>query len=349
MIQYTHEVKDTLKNQKGILTLSKKRLYMVLDTETATLPFANEIAKGDKEKKKRIAIARPLIYHLAYTITDRLGEIYKTVNLVISEIFCVPAIFDTAYYAEKRPLYIEMLNNGEAQLVSWLDAMRIFEEDLKLVDAVGAFNAMFDFKKAIPFTELYIKKLYSNDYYNWEEVQKKICYSIANTNYKKDNDKVFEPDIFNFRGEKYPLFDLWGLAAEHLLNNSSYKKECLNHGLLTNSGVYFKTSAESTYQYLCKKYDFVEAHTALDDAIIETFILSKIAKKHAISIGIDYFPFRKLGTTNEFCMRRKVPNIEECTIVINAINSYIDAQEECNNYVMGLINKIAELEHYMGQ
>ena len=334
MIQYTQEVKDTLKNQKGILALSKKRLYMVLDTETATLPFSNEIAGGDKEKKKRIAIARPLIYHLAYTIADRLGEIYKTVNLVISEIFCVPAIFDTAYYAEKRPLYIEMLNNGEAQLVSWNEAMRIFEEDLKLVDVVGAFNAMFDFKKAIPFTELYIKKLYSNDYYNWEEVQKRICYSIANTNYKKDDDKVFEPDIFNFRGDKYPLFDLWGLAAEHLLNNS---------------GVYFKTSAESTYQYLCKKYDFVEAHTALNDAIIETFILSKIAKKHAISIGIDYFPFRKLGTTNEFCMRRKVPSIEECTIVINAINSYIDTQEDCNNYVMGLINKIAELEHYMGQ
>ena len=39
--------------------MARKKFYMVLDTETATLPFANEIANGNPELKKRIAIAKP--------------------------------------------------------------------------------------------------------------------------------------------------------------------------------------------------------------------------------------------------------------------------------------------------
>ena len=53
------------------------------------------------------------------------------------------------------------------------------------------------------------------------------------------------------------------------------------------------------------KYDFEEKHTALDDAIIESFILARIARKHAISIGIKFFPFRDLGYTTDFVMRLK--------------------------------------------
>ena len=38
--------------------MGKKLSYLVLDCETATLSIANEIANGDAEKKKKIAIAR---------------------------------------------------------------------------------------------------------------------------------------------------------------------------------------------------------------------------------------------------------------------------------------------------
>ena len=48
-------------------------------------------------------------------------------------------------------------------------------EDMKNCDAVGAYNSMFDFKKAIPFTELYVNKLYSNDFYDWEKMQNHSC------------------------------------------------------------------------------------------------------------------------------------------------------------------------------
>lgn len=333
--------------------MAKKLYYMVVDTETATLPFANEVANGDPERKKRIAIAKPLIYDIGWTITDRKGVIYDRKQFLIAETFSVPAVFNTAYYADKRPIYLEMLAKGETQVLPWDNVMEIFLSDLEKVDAVGAFNSMFDFKKAIPFTELYIRKLYSPDYFQWEKYQRNAAAIIAAGKVKNDRNPDFEADVFRFRSNEYVLFDLWGLATTHLLNNATYKNECINHGLFTASGTFFKTSAESSYQYLCDKYDFVESHTALDDAEIETFILSKVAAKHAVTPGIKFFPFRDLGGTDEFCMRRKVPNLNECYAVYEAISNYVDAkiEETCgevSNYCKGLMNRLNRLAEYIG-
>ena len=333
--------------------MAKKLYYMVVDTETATLPFANEIAENDPERKKRIAIAKPLVYDIGWTITDRKGVIYDRKQFLIAETFSVPAVFNTAYYAEKRPHYLEMLSRGETSVMPWDTVMDIFVSDLAKVDAVGAFNSMFDFKKAIPFTELYIRNLYSPNYYEWETIQRRSCARIVEGNSKNEKNPDFEADVFRFRGNEYILFDLWGLATSHLLNNTTYKNECINHGLFTASGTFFKTSAESSYQYLCNKYDFVESHTALDDAEIETFILSKIAAKHAVTAGIKAFPFRELGYTDDFCKRRKVPNLSECEAVYEAIAAYVDAKIETDgdnisNYTRGLIKRLQRLADYAG-
>lgn len=327
--------------------MSRKELrYMVFDCETATLPFANEIAEGDSERKKKIAIARPLIYDLGWTITNRKGEILEKKQYLVAETFSVPAIFNTAYYAEKRPLYLNMLKEKTITVLPWEEIMTIFSEDVQKVDAVGAYNAMFDFKKAIPFTELYIQKLYSPDYTAWEQIQRKLCDKIANEPYHKDENKETDPNNFDFRDNKYPLFDLWGLATTHLLNNASYKRKCLQNNMLTASGTYFKTSAEASYRYLKDKYDFDEAHTALDDAIIETFILSRIAKRSAITIGIAYFPFRELGTTNEFVLRKKVPDTDEIKVVVTALKNGL-VGKGLSTYTIRINNIIDELEKYL--
>ena len=326
---------------------NKMKKYCVVDTETATLPYADEIAQGDPERKKKIAIAKPLVYDIGWTICDRAGNIHDRKQFLIAETFSVPAVFNTAYYAEKRPIYLEKLKKGETIIKPWNEVMEIFIADLNTVDSVGAFNSMFDFKKAIPFTELYIKMLYSPDYFKWEEIQKKSCKRIAFEKPSNDSNPDFDPDHFLFRGRLYDLFDLWGLATTHLLNNVTYKNNCLKHGMLTNSGIYFKTSAETSYRYLCDKYDFIESHTALDDAEIESYILHKIAQKHAISNGIKYFPFRELGYTYDHCMRRKVPNIEECETVLSAIQAYIDSKDEETRYIKGLLKKVDMLLDYM--
>lgn len=330
----------------------QKLKYLVLDSETATLPFANEIAQDNPERKKRIAIAKPLIYDIGWVICDREGNALETKQFLVAEIFSVPPIFNTAYYAEKRPIYLEMLRKGETSIKPWDEIISILIEDMGEVDAVGAFNSMFDFKKAIPFTELYIRELYSPTYYQWEQLQRRSAERIADGE-KPNPNPDFEAEIFRFKGKEYPLFCLWGLATTHLLNNATYKNKCLEHGLLTNSGTFFKTSAESTFKYLCDKYEFVESHTALDDALIETFILSKVAARHAVSIGIKFFPFRDLGQTDEFCMRRKYANKKECETVYCVMAEYVDAKieesgDEINNYTRSLINKMRRLAKYAG-
>ena len=327
---------------------NKIKRFMVVDTETATLPFVNEIAQNDANVKKKLAIAKPLIYDIGWTITNRKGDILETKQFLIAETFSVPSVFNTAYYKEKRPIYIEMLKRGETTIRTWKEVIDIFIDDMAKVDSVGAFNSMFDFKKAIPFTDLYINMLYSDNYYEWEKMQRKSCERIAREPASKEHNPDFDPEHFLFHGKEYDLFDLWGLAATHLLNNSSYKRECLEHGLMTNSGTFFKTSAESSYQYLCNKYDFVESHTALDDAKIETFILSKIAQKHAITNGIKYFPFRDLGYTSDFAMRRKYPNLKECQTVYDAMAAYVDSLEELTNYARSVLNKMETLAKYAG-
>jgi hypothetical protein len=211
---------------------------------------------------------------------------------------------------------------------------------------------MFDFKKAIPFTELYIRMLYSPDYQMWEEIQRKSCRRIAFEKPSKNGNPDFDAEHFSFRGRIYPLFCLWGLATDYLLNNATYKNKCLEYGMITNSGTFFKTSAESSYRYLCDKYDFDEAHTALDDATIESYILHKIAQKHAITPGIKFFPFRDLGYTYDYVMRRKVPNINECRTVYDVMAAYIEAKEkadiELSSYARGILDKMERIATYAG-
>lgn len=271
----------------------RRKYFMILDCETATIPYDKVYTT---EQKQKIAIAKPLIYDLGYTIVDKKGHIYKKVNFLISEIFSVPAVFNTAYYKEKRPLYIDMLKGGAITLVTWETAMQEFTEDLKTVFAVGAYNAMFDFKKAIPFTELYMSMLYSDDYHEWLNMQKRICDDIV-TGKRKDKSSTFNPDIFTFRNNNYPLFDVWGLACKYLLNCEEYKNFCKVNEYFSNSRRFYSTNAERCYKFIAKENDFIEAHTALNDAEIESKIFWDIVKKakNKIDMGIIYFPFRILG------------------------------------------------------
>ena len=276
-------------------TLDKRRkYYLVLDCETATLPYAHNF---DGEQRKTIAIAKPLIYDLGWKIIDGNGKVYRRKSYLITEIFSVPHIFNTAYYASKRPIYLEKLKNGEISLVSWETATAELVKDMAEVESVGAYNSMFDYKKAIKFTEEYITNLYSENYYEWEQEQhRRIEWILENP--KTDNDREFNPDIFEFRGETYPLFDIWGLSCENLLNNDEFRQYCRDNNHKTASGRYYPTNAEVAYRFVKKQNDFIESHTAIEDADIECELLTEVFKKvkpKNMTMGIIYFPFRMLG------------------------------------------------------
>lgn len=278
----------------------RRKYYIVLDCETATLP---EAINYEGEARKNIAIAKPLIYDLGWKVIDAQGRTYARKNYLISEIFSVPAIFDTAYYASKRCIYLEKLEKGEIILTDWKTASAELVEDMDACVAVGAYNSMFDYKKAIPFTDLYISKLYSPDFHDWLNYQNKKLPWLAKGN-RNENPNGFDETIFRFRGKEYPLFDLWGLSCRHILNCDEYKNMCLDNDWQTASGKYFKTSAETAFRFFSETLDFEEAHTAIDDAEIESILFAEICKrtKKKFEMGIIYFPFRELGTVESFLM-----------------------------------------------
>ena len=278
----------------------RRKYYIVLDCETATLP---EAINYDGEERKNIAIAKPLIYDLGWKVIDAQGRTYARKNYLISEIFSVPAIFDTAYYASKRCIYLEKLEKGEIILTDWKTASAELVEDMDACVAVGAYNSMFDFKKAIPFTDLYISKLCSPDFHDWLNYQNKKLPWLA-MGHKSENPNGFDETIFRFRGKEYPLFDLWGLSCRHILNCDEYKNMCLDNDWQTASGKYFKTSAETAFRFFSETLDFEEAHTAIDDAEIESLLFAEICRrtKKKFEMGIIYFPFRELGTVEDFVL-----------------------------------------------
>ena len=55
----------------------RKKFYLTLDTETATLPFADEICK-DAAQKQKIAIAKPLVHY-------QTGKLLSTGNFLCAE------------------------------------------------------------------------------------------------------------------------------------------------------------------------------------------------------------------------------------------------------------------------
>lgn len=277
-----------------------QKFYLTLDTETATFDFADSITKNGKEKQT-ISIMRPLVYDIGWVITDSDGKEYKRVNYLVQETFFVPQIFSTAYYKEKRPKYMEMYNRGIISAKCWNDIAEELKTDLDKCDYCVAYNGAFDYKKAIPFTELYMEQLYSATYYEWAEKQKSICEWVLNKPKKsKSKNHNYTKATFKFRGKEYPMIDLWGVACSDLINNDEYKDFCLKNNLVSESGKYFKTSAETTYQFLKNQPDFVESHTALDDALIEAEILDIAIHTTEVAATLYPFPFRKLGTIAEW-------------------------------------------------
>lgn len=301
----------------------RKKYYLTLDTETATLPFANEICKTAKEKQT-VSIAKPLVYDIGWTITDRQGNIVKKENFLVQETFFVPNVFNTAYYRDKRPIYMKLLEKGEIDVANWNDIVELLISDLEQVDLTTAYNACFDFKKAIPFTERYISALYTTDYQKWEDNQKRQCKEmVKNGKSNAKNDEYLNP-YFELRGVQYPIADLWCIACERLININKYRNFCLERDLVTASVIYFKSSAETSFQYLMNNYDFIEEHTALSDALIESQILTKALKKGKVEPTLYAFPFRDLGTTVDYVINKQ-------NKYINSLFSLLEEYMEKNN------------------
>lgn len=218
--------------------MNRKKKYLVLDTETANgLDF-------------------PLVYDIGYAVCDRYGEIYETGSFVIKDVFYYcPELMQSAYYAEKLPLYDERIRNGETKacdfmLVKWIINDVIQRYNIK---AVCAYNARFDLN-ALNTTTRYLTK-------------SKFRYFLP---YGVDVNCIQH------------------MACQVLYTSKAFAEFALENEYFSNSGKFLSTTAEIGHRFLTGNTEFEEEHTGLADVLIEVDIMTRcFAKKKAMKRNIN--------------------------------------------------------------
>lgn len=200
-------------------------------------------------------IAYPQVYDLGIVITDKQGTVYETRSIAIKEIFGDLELMSSAYYSNKYQMYIERLANQEMQLMTFENALSELITLIKKynVKQLSAYNLNFD-KRALASTyeKLYNKELSFGD---------------------------------------LELVCLQELTASALLTQKAYKAFAEKYNLKTEKG-FISQKAEHAYQYLTNNAEFIEEHTGLADALIETELMAKAYRqKKKIQKGATHHTF----------------------------------------------------------
>lgn len=179
------------------------------------------------------------VYDFGYCVVDgNANTVVCERSFVVAETFYNINAMNSAYYADKLPQYHEGIKNGEWTVSSLLEIWRTFKADCKRfnVKTAWAYNCRFD-EIALNNTI----RAYSNGYVNW-----------------------FIPFGIKVR-------DIWDYAS-NITSSKSYLKFIVANGLFTATGNP-STGAETVYKFITQNRDYVEHHTALEDARIELKIL----------------------------------------------------------------------------
>ena len=194
-------------------------------------------------------LEEPLVYDFGYVIVDSKWRILAQRRVIVAETWHTDGLMESAYYAKKLPAYRAMVEAGTLEVKSFFEIWREFSKtcrDLK-VKEVWAHNASFD-RHALNNTI----KTYSNGF----------C-------------RFFVPYGMKWRCTQ-------ALAASTICQLHKYFSYCVKNDLLTSHGN-VPTTAEAIYGFITDNSSFIEAHTALDDALIELEIL-KAGKRRKCKI-----------------------------------------------------------------
>lgn len=199
--------------------------FLVLDTETTGLE-------------------KPFCYDVGYVIVNADdGEVLCRKHFVIEQVWHNLPLFESSYYAEKRPLYVGLMRSKKAVMDKWGYVMQTLRRDIKeySVQTAYAYNSQFD-EKVI--------------------------------NYNCEWFKTMNPF------DEVPIYDIWGYASQYITNTADYRDFCIEHEFLTEKGN-CSGSAETVHRYLTKNLDFNEAHMGMYDCDIEAQILLECFKRGA--------------------------------------------------------------------
>lgn len=181
-------------------------------------------------------LQKPFCYNVGYTIFDTVNfEHLINHDFVIEQVWHNLELFSTAYYAEKRPLYINRMRGRRATMDKFGYIMQTMAREIKQYGVTDAFayNSKFDDKV-----------------FQWN------C------------------DWFHCINplDNVAIHDIRGHVMDSIAFTDDFQTFCDNYELYTDTGNY-STTAETVYKYITDSIDFEEEHTALSDSLIETNIL----------------------------------------------------------------------------
>lgn len=210
---------------------------------------------------------KALAFDVAYTIATR-RDVILSRQFLIREILTDPRVMLGAMNnGEWRDMmgaklfanYIPAIDSQEYRLASWQDFTRTLRADMAAhgVDVFAAYNLPFDMR-AIAQTQEHI---------------------------------LGKSKVLEYRPD---LLCLWNFSASTVCQRPTYHKAAQQFGWISDAGN-VRTNAEKVYAYLTGDFDFIETHTALDDALIETEILQRLlANKKPIPYNeLDHGAWRK--------------------------------------------------------
>jgi len=186
------------------------------------------------------------VYDLGYTIANRKDVLLRR-SFLVREIVTDADKMMGAFYAKKIfSHYIPTLDAGEIKIFDWAEVVATMRADMIAYDVsvFAAYNIKFDMT------------------------------AIGATNKLLASGKVLE--------YKPDLLDLWTFACGLVFNTRSYHDMAAKFGWVSEANN-VRTTAEKAYAAITGEFDFIEQHTALHDAEIETVILQRmLARKKTI-------------------------------------------------------------------
>lgn len=197
--------------------------FVVFDTETTSLD-------------------KPFCYNIGYVIADENGEIYAQKDFVVEQIWHNLPLFSTAYYAEKRPIYVDRMRKHLVIMNKFGYICQEMKRDFR----------KFEVEKAFAYNSSFDEKVFD---------------------FNCDWFKCINPF------EEIEISDIRGFVCNFLIDEN-YRNFCEKNERFTDTGNY-STTAETIFQFICNNNEFEEEHTALSDSKIELQILYYCSQKGA--------------------------------------------------------------------
>mgnify|MGYP000570869001 CR=1 FL=1 len=187
-----------------------------------------------------IGLEKCYAYDIGYIIASLNEEGFYTAiekkQFIIDQVYNNKMLFETSYYANKRPKYVALLKGRKARLKKMGHALMILRNDIQKheVDIWGAYNSPFD-----------------------------------------DKVMRFNSNVFNLVNpvEHLPRFDIMNVANEFIHQTQEFQDFCKENKFVNESGL-LQTNAEITFRFISGQKEFIEEHTGLQDCEIELDILN---------------------------------------------------------------------------